>query len=353
MRKLLIEKSVFVKEAMECMGKGANKILFVIEDGDRLFGTLTDGDIRRHILDGGGFDENIADICNQNPLYVYSGYQIDNVRRILLKNRIECVPVLNRDRRIIDILSWADVFDHDGEPQRAKLNIPVVIMAGGKGERLDPFTKVLPKPLVPIGSKPIIELVIERFLEHGIEKFYLSVNHKSKIIKAYFSQWERNYQIYWIEEDKPLGTAGSLKLLDGKISGPFFVSNCDIIAYIDYAEIFDYHQKKGNDITLVASTKQYNIPYGICEIENEGTLMQINEKPEYNFLVNIGLYLVNDTALKCIPCGRQYDFLEFISAVKQNQGKVGVFTINEDSWFDVGEWKEYRKTMKVLEDIKE
>ena len=324
------------------------KIVYVVGDGNELSGALSGGDIRRYIVNGGNLEDNVECACNTEPVCVHSDYDIDEVKKLMLKHQVGSVPVIDRHRQVTDVLLWDTVFREYPRPARKKLSIPVVIMAGGKGTRLDPFTRVLPKPLIPIENTPVIELVFEKFLEYGISQFYVSINHKSRIIKAYFEEWNPDYRIRWVEEEKPLGTAGALKLLEGKIAGPFFVSNCDVIVNGDYVRIYDYHRDKGNEITIVASPKKYTIPYGVCEVQSDGTLVGISEKPSYNFLVNIGVYLVNESVLKYIPPDTAFDFTELVAEVQRNNGKVGVFPIEEDRWQDVGEWDVYRKATQII-----
>ena len=204
-----------------------------------------------------------------------------------------------------------------------KLDAPVVIMAGGRGTRLEPFTKILPKPLIPVGEKPVIDHIIDRFRDYGISEFYLTINHMAKIMRAYFEEKEPDYSIGFAEEDEPRGTAGSLTLLKDKLNRPFFVSNCDIIIEADYADIFRFHTKNGDDITLVASAKQYNIPYGICELNGSGSLERIQEKPEYSFLVNTGMYVLNPSVIDLIPDKGLFHITHLIDKVKENNGTIG------------------------------
>lgn len=347
---VLVSNKESVRQAMHKMDLTKGKIVYVVNENEELMGSLSGGDIRRYIVSGGALDDSINEVYNPEPRYVYSDYDIADVRNMMLKYVIASVPVTNPQRQIIDILFWDSVFNEFPKPVRKRLSLPVVIMAGGKGTRLDPFTRILPKPLIPIENTPVIELVIERFLEYSMSQFYISVNHKSRILKAYFEEWNLNYLIRWLEEEEPLGTAGALKLLEGKVAGPLFVSNCDVIVDCDYAKIYDYHQDKDNDITLIASPKRYDIPYGVCEVEKDGSLVQINEKPNYNFLVNIGVYLVNDSVLKYIPQDTVFDFTDLIAAVQNNNGKVGVYPVAEDAWVDVGEWDVYKKAVKTIRD---
>jgi NDP-sugar pyrophosphorylase family protein len=168
------------------------------------------------------------------------------------------------------------------------------------------------------------------------------------MIKAYFEEFQRSYNVYYLEEDQPLGTAGSLRLLDGKFAGSFFVSNCDILIETDYAEILAYHYKNEHDLTLVGSVKHYRIPYGVCEIENGGRLTCLREKPEYNFLVNTGLYVMKSEILSLIPENKVFDMTELIETLQQRDGKIGVFPVSEKAWIDMGEWEEYKKGVERL-----
>jgi len=223
-----------------------------------------------------------------------------------------------------------------------------VIMAGGRGVRMEPFTKILPKPLVPIGDTPIIELIIQRFTNVGCTDFNITLNYKSKLLKAYFEELQPDYKVYFVEEHEPLGTAGSLRLLKGKFHQPFFVTNCDTIIKADYASLNEFHHAGGYDLTLVASAKEYVIPYGTCELNGEGHLSHINEKPKYDFLVNTGLYVVNAGVLDLIPKNKFYHITHLIEDAKNKNKKVGVFPIDDDAWIDIGQWTEYKQAIERL-----
>jgi len=222
-------------------------------------------------------------------------------------------------------------------------------MAGGKGTRLKPFTKVLPKPLIPVGDKTVVDHIIDRFVDYGIKEFYLTVNYMSKIIQAYFEEKNPDYKISFAEEEEPRGTAGSLTLTKDFLKTPFFVSNCDVIIEADYSDIYQFHLKGRYDITLVAAAKQFHIPYGVCELNHHGGLKNIQEKPEYNFLVNTGLYVLNPKVLGMIPDKGLFHMTHLIEKVKEEKGTVGVYPVSENSWIDVGQWEEYRKALKTIE----
>ena len=256
--------------------------------------------------------------------------------------------MVDNSSKVVDILKWSNVFGDEIAKSNNLSNVSVVIMAGGIGSRLLPFTNVLPKPLVPVRGKPIIDHIIESFEKYGCSKFYLTTNYKRKILKAYFDEDDISFDVFFINEKKPLGTAGSLKFLTKKLDKPFFVSNCDIIVKANYESIYDYHISEGHDITLVASAKEYVIPYGSCILNDHGHLLKIEEKPEYNFLVNAGLYVVNPSILRFIPKNKFYHITDLIDKLLKKNMKIGVFPIDEEQWIDVGEWAEYKKSIEIL-----
>lgn len=347
---ILINENATVKDAMKLLDKTAEKILFVVKDDNILLGSLTDGDIRRWILKEGSINEKVSEVCFKGTFSVNIGYELEAVKKEILKLQITYVPVIDPNKRIVEFLIWDKLFD--GKIKRKTkgiLDIPVVIMAGGKGTRLDPFTKILPKPLIPIGDKTILEIIIDKFLDYRVNHFYISVNHKAKIIKSYFEELNPDYVLTFLYEDKPLGTVGALKQLDGQIKGDLFLTNCDIIIDADYANILKHHKENKNDITVVASLKHYNIPYGICEIENGGTLASIKEKPEYDFLVNTGMYIIDSELLKFIPGNEFFHITHLIEAVQKLGKRIGVYPISENSWIDTGEWIEYKKAIDGIE----
>lgn len=344
---ILIAPESKLKGAMNQLNVTAKKILFVIDRNRKLIGSLTDGDIRRWILSGGSLDAEIRKVCFKNTYSVGQNFNLDEVKAQILKKKIDIVPVIDSKRRIIQFLSSEKLFNTRVVPvKKTPISLPVVIMAGGKGTRLDPFTKILPKPLIPIGDKSIIEVIIDKFLEYDINTFYISLNHKSKIIKSYFEELNPSYRLKYLYEDKPLGTAGALKQLENCLSGSFIMTNCDIIVDADYNEVLQHHEKDDNDITIVASLKHFNIPYGICEINSKGALLKIREKPEYSFLVNTGMYIIKADVLCHIPQDEFFHITTLIEDVRRKGGKIGIFPINESAWTDIGEWKEYKLALE-------
>jgi dTDP-glucose pyrophosphorylase len=344
----LVKKGTTIKQAMEQMKGIGQKVLYVVGDGNSLFGSLSDGDIRKWILAEGSLEESVEKACNVSPVSVDETHDMAHVKQILLDLKIQSIPVVNGDGEVHDILEWDQVFRDTISKPHGKISIPVVIMAGGRGTRLDPFTKVLPKPLIPIGDKPIIEIIMDRFHEYDVREFYVSVSHKVQMIKSYFEEMNEKYVIHYLEEDKPLGTVGGLKPLGKSRYKKFVITNCDIIIESDLAEIVDFHENERHDMTLVVSCRNYVIPYGVCNISNGGLLDCITEKPEYELLVNTGMYVVNREVLDVIPDNKSFDINELIMEAKGKGYKIGVFPISEESWIDVGQWEEYQKAIKKL-----
>ncbi len=348
LKSFLVPRETTIKEAMRAMAEVGQREIFVVDGERRLFGALSDGDIRKWILKEGRLNERVENICNKQPKFVGENFDFKDVKNLMLKFKIECIPVLRVGKIVKDILVWSDVFTGEIRKQKEKVQIPVIIMAGGKGTRLDPFTKILPKPLVPIGDKPIIELIMDKFSESGIRKFYFLLNYKARMIKSYFEEADIGYDITFIEEKTPLGTAGGLKLLEGKVKGPFLVTNSDVIIDSDYSELVHFHKTRKYDLTMVVSCRHYVIPYGVCEIENGGSLKVFNEKPEYDLLVNTGMYVVGKNILKDIVPAKHFDMNDLIAQAKKNGRRIGVFPIPEKSWIDIGQWEEYHKACERL-----
>jgi dTDP-glucose pyrophosphorylase len=347
MKNLTIKSDGSVKDALKKLSITGEKCLIVTDEESKLLGTLSDGDLRKAILSGAVLGDTIEGIYQLKPTVLVEGsYNIEKAKKIFIKYKFDLIPIVNQNSVVVDVLIWAKVFKNGKKEIGQTLDVPVVIMAGGRGSRLEPFTKVLPKPLVPIHDKPIIEHIIERFTELGCSDFHLTVNYKGKILKAYFDELQPNYQVQFIEELEPLGTAGSLQYLHGRFDQPFFVTNCDIIIKADYTNLYEFHHKGSYDITLVASAKEYVIPYGTCELNGDGHLSHINEKPKYDFLVNTGLYVLNPSILDLIPENKFYHITQLIEDAKKRGKKVGVFPIDDDAWIDVGQWGEYKKILE-------
>ncbi|MBH1942475.1 NTP transferase domain-containing protein [Mobilitalea sibirica] len=335
----LIDEECTMIEAMKLLDKVAKKVLFVVKD-EQFVAAITDGDIRRWILRKGNLDAKVKDIANYEPKYIYEKDKY-KAKEYMRKNFIEAVPVLNNDKDIVSVILL-----NDGTIKKKKtLNLPVIIMAGGLGTRLYPYTKILPKPLIPIGEIPIVEHIMNRFHENCSNEFYLVINHKKNMIKAYFGETEKDYKVNYVEETKPLGTGGGLSLLKGKIDTTFILSNCDILIEEDYEKIYQYHKKEKNLITMVCSLKNIKIPYGVIEINETGEIEEMREKPVYSFFTNTGMYIVEPIVIEELEENKAMGFPDIIEKYKKNGCKIGVYPISENSWMDMGQ-------MDVMEEMR-
>jgi len=343
----VIAQSASILDAMKQMDAQKVKMLLVFDD-EHFQSILTIGDIQRAIIKSSKLDDQISSIIDYNKKYVREGETMEAVKSRMLPLRCECMPVLNEAGDLVDVIFWSDVFKTNEAEHRAKIDLPVVIMAGGKGTRLKPITNVIPKPLVPVGDKTILEVIMDQFEGIGCHKFYMSVNYKAEMMKFYLDQLDHKYDIEFFKEDKPLGTIGSVSLLKGKITTPFFVSNCDSINEQDYRDVYDYHINNHNDMTIVTMVKSFKIPYGVIETGEDGLMVNLKEKPEHTYMVNSGVYILNPELIDEIPAGEFFHITHLMERVKARGGRVGCFPVSENSWKDMGEWPEYLKMIKVL-----
>lgn len=335
-----------ILSAMKKMDEIKVKILFVY-DGDKFEGILTLGDIQRAIIKGYSLTESVSSILDRNKIYADANESIDTIKRKMESIRAEIMPVLNNGV-VVEVYTWEDLFGNTSEPQKKLIDLPVVIMAGGKGTRLKPITNVIPKPLVPVGDKTILEVILDQFEGIGCHKFYMSVNYKADMMEYYLSQLDHKYDIEFFMEEKPLGTIGSVSLLKGKINTPFFVSNCDSINEQDYRDVWDYHVQNHNDMTIVTMVKSFKIPYGVIETGEDGLMVSLSEKPELTYQVNTGVYILNPGCIDEIPDGEFFHITHLMEKVKARGGRVGCFPVSEQAWKDMGEWPEYLKMIQVL-----
>lgn len=342
-----LSSSESLLSALKQMDAQRVKMLFVFED-NRFISILTIGDIQRAIVNNVALETTVSKIVDYDKKFASVGESMDDIREKMLRLRAECMPVLDDQGVLADVIFWHDLFEKEETDLRPKIDLPVVIMAGGKGTRLKPITNVIPKPLVPIGDKTILETILDQFESIGCRKFYMSVNYKADIMKYYLSQLDHKYDVEFFQEEKPLGTIGSVSLLKGKITTPFFVSNCDSINEQDYRDVYDYHVSNHNDLTIVTMVKSFKIPYGVIETGEDGLMTALSEKPELTFQVNTGVYILNPSCIDEIPEGEFFHITHLMEKIKVRGGRVGCFPVSEHSWKDMGEWPEYLKMINVL-----
>ena len=344
---LSIESTASLLGALRQMDREDRKLLLIVEGGEYR-GILSAGDIQRAIIANKSLEAPIGEVLRENIRVANSEDSVESIRAMMLEFRTEFMPVLNAAGKFVDVYFWDEVFTSKA-PEARKIDLPVIVMAGGKGTRLKPFSNILPKPLFPLGEKTILEVILDKFQAAGCSRFMLSVNYKADFIRSYFEQLEDcPYELDYFTEDKPLGTAGSLHLIENQINETFCVSNCDIVIDADYSEILDYHREHNNEITLVAALKHFKIPYGTLETAEEGRLIGLKEKPELTYLINAGMYLLEPHLFAEIPKNEFFHITDLIKTVRARGGRVGVFPVSENSWHDIGEWKEYGQTMQKL-----
>lgn len=344
---ITITPSTTLLAALKTMDEQKVKTLFVFDD-KHFEGLFTLGDVQRAIIKNIGLDMNVGAIIDRQKIYGYKSENESVIREKMRSIRAEVMPILDENGNITDIWFWNELFNEQEPDTRPKIDLPVVIMAGGKGTRLKPITNVIPKPLVPVGDKTILEVIMDQFESIGCHKFYMSVNYKADMMKYYLSQLDHKYDIEFFMENKPLGTIGSVSLLKGKIATPFFVSNCDSINEQDYRDVWDYHVNNHNDMTIVTMVKSFKIPYGVIETGKDGLMTALKEKPEQNYQVNTGVYILNPDLINEIPEGEFFHITHLMEKVQERGGRVGCFPVSEHSWHDMGEWPEYLKMIDVL-----
>jgi dTDP-glucose pyrophosphorylase len=347
---LLIPPTITIKEAMQKLGETQEKILFVVDENNRLLGTVNDGDIRRGLIKGLNFVDDVHNIMHRK---FYSVSQDtpkirETVKQIMSDKKIEQIPVLGDEGAIVDVILWTDILGSKKTTKKRETHHnQIIIMAGGKGTRLDPFTRILPKPLIPIGNKPVIEHIMASFHRSGFSHFIYTLNYKKEYLKLFLKENVFSYTIDWIEEEDYLGTAGSLGLLHEKIKDTFFVINCDSLIDIDFEKIFQWHKKQGAAITIVGCHNEVKIPYGVLEIYN-GKLERIHEKPVHDFIINTGLYIMEPCVLTYIDAGKRMDMDELLRKVGSER-KICVYPIYK-GWIDIGQLEEYKNTLRMLGD---
>ena len=339
-KELWIERDQPLRLALEKLNTQTIKVLVVHQNGV-LVGTLTDGDVRRYLLSGGSLEDRVEQAAFRTPVTVSTREEGECLIRGGCPHAL--IPVVEENGRLT-----GTVVAQEEPKAQPKLNIPVVIMAGGKGTRLYPYTKILPKPLIPVGDRPILEHIMDRFRQVGCEDFHLIVNHRRELIKAYFNERDHPYHLHWYDEDQPLGTGGGLSLLRGKLTATFFLTNCDILLLSDYTQMIQYHRQFGNKITMMGARKHVTIPYGVVDIGKEGQIQAFREKPSFDFLTNTGMYLVEPEVLEDIREGVSIGFPTIMEQQMARGCRVGAFEVEEEDWLDMGQLEELQRMEQRL-----
>lgn len=340
----IITSGISIKETMIRMdGLGVDAVLFIQDDQKKLQGVVTDGDIRRGLLNGAILEDPIVKICNRKPEYVVIGEQ--NIKKLKeqREKKLKIVPIVNLNNKIVDIINF--------RISRSKLPVDVVLMAGGKGTRLLPLTENTPKPLLKLGGKPVIEINIDRLITFGIENIYISVNYLGDQIKEYLGDGKsKGINIHYINEKKPLGTIGSLNLVDEFKCDHILVMNSDILTSIDFEDFFIDYFSNNRQMSIVGIPYQVKIPYGILESNNK-KLTAFKEKPTYTFYANGGIYLMNKDNIKWIPKNSFFNAPDLVEKIIEMNLEVRTFPLL-DYWMDIGNHSDYKKAQTDITKIK-
>lgn len=338
----IIDASSFMSEAIEKMNSNKHKGLVIVEN-NVVMGVFTRQDLVNSLHFFGLNSTQMKSVARTDFFSISESEDIKECTN----SRYTLIPILDQERHLVDIF-----FPNNRKPSK-NYQYPVVIMAGGLGTRLYPYTKVLPKPLVPVSGTPMVERIIDKFRVYGCKDFFLIVNYKKEMIKAYFDEINKNYNMFYGEEKHQLGTGGGLYYIRDRVSGTFFLTNCDTILLEDYDEIYEFHNKNKNLITMIVASKIMQVPYGVVEVNKGGGIIKMDEKPSYGMLVNTGMYVVNKEALDSLKKEEKIGFPEHIERLKSGGAKIGVYPITEDKWIDMGQVEEYKRACDVIKEINE
>ncbi len=341
----LIPEEMVISEAIKKIDEGRRKVVFCTREG-KLSGAFTDGDMRRFILKDGDISKPVSYAMNSHPIFL-SVAQRKDADEFVKKNAMVALPIVDDRMEVVDI-----VFRDDIDSARAQRVLPpdivLAVMAGGKGTRLYPYTQILPKALIPIGDKPIMDHIIEHFERYGVREVFMILNHKKEMIKAYYNEGHCRSDVHFIDEEQFLGTGGGIRLLKGLVKGTFFLSNCDCLLEADYPCMLDFHRKNGNAVTMIVSNKTVQIPYGVVEVEQNGSILSMKEKPEFSYLVNTGIYIVEPCVIDLVGEQEKIDMPSILNRLREKGYNVGAYPITEKSWLDMGQLTEMRNMIKEL-----
>ncbi len=336
-RACLAPRGATIVEAIKTIDASGLQIALIVDENEKLLGTLTDGDVRRAILKGISLAEPVELIMNKNPRRLGQSALPEEAEELMQRYGLHHIPIVNTEGRIVGMR-----FSDELGATPSNFETPVVLMAGGLGSRLAPLTDDMPKPMLKVGDKPILETILESFISHGFRRFFISVNYKSDQIKSHFGNGDAwGVSIQYLEETKRLGTAGALKLLPPSDNGSLLVMNGDLLTKVNFAELLKQHTDNGAFLTTCIRQSSMQIPYGVVEYEGN-VLLGIREKPVEHFFINAGIYALRHRALEHIPEDVFFDMPSLILALKKLGSPLGVFPIRE-YWIDIGHMAEYQR----------
>lgn len=325
-----------IKEALEIIDKGALQIALIVDENDKLLGTLTDGDIRRGLLKGLDLNSSIESIIFRTPTIGIISNTKEEILRLALSKKLHQIPIIGDNGKILGIHEIEELIKPKDKTNK------VILMVGGLGKRLRPLTETTPKPMLRVGNKPILKTIVEKFAEYGYTNIIMCVNYKSHIIQDYFGDGSKfGVNIEYILEEQRMGTAGALSLLKDKPTEPFFVMNGDLLTNVNFEHLHNYHIATNSIATMCVREYDFQVPYGVVNIK-DSKIISIEEKPTHKFFVSAGIYMLSSEVLNYIPKNEFYDMPTlFEKLISLNRNTVS-FPLR-DYWLDIGRMEEYKK----------
>jgi len=343
-RKVLASKNNSLREVIQILHDGGLRIALIVDDSDRLLGTITDGDIRRALINQYDMDHNIDLVMNKNPITASIKTSNKDILTLMSDKELLHMPIVDKNNVVCGIETMQHLVESP------KYDNPVFLMAGGFGTRLYPLTENTPKPLLKVGSKPILEMIIDQFINHGFHNFYISTHFQSEKIKDHFKSVKRhNISIKYIYEESPLGTAGSLGLLPDDITDlPIIVMNGDLLTKVDFNNLLNFHYESNLEATMCVREYDFQVPYGVIKTDKL-KITEVQEKPVHNFFVNAGIYVLNKSLINKVDGKSYLDMTDLLNS-EINIGSVGAFPIHE-YWIDIGQIDEFERANREVPNI--
>ena len=338
-KKSVVLPAASVKDVMQVMDKSALQIVFVVDEDNRLLGAVTDGDVRRSILRGGDLSQPVATIMNIHPISALQGTERAALLRLMKAKTVRQIPLVDEENHLVGLAQMEELL------YRPRRDNAVVLMAGGLGTRLRPLTDKIPKPLLKVGTKPILETILESFLDAGFHRFYFAVNYKSQMIEDYFGDGSRfGAEIAYLHENKRMGTAGALFFLPEQPKAPILVMNGDLLTKVDFGALLDYHIEQGATATMAVREYNYQVPYGVIDFDGE-QITGIREKPSYSFFVNAGIYVLSPEAVAQVNKEEFFDMPQLFDELVTAGKKTTVFPVRE-YWLDIGRMDDFQRAQE-------
>ncbi|MBN2866886.1 MAG: nucleotidyltransferase family protein, partial [Thiotrichales bacterium] len=343
-KKTLVSPSISIRQALILLDQTALQILLVVDDENKLLGTITDGDIRRGLLKGLTLDDAIETMVFKNPTVGHVNESNQEIIKKAIAKKIHQIPVVDAENRVVGLKEIEELLKPEIKPNK------VILMVGGLGTRLYPLTKETPKPMLKVGGKPILETIVLRFADYGFVNIVMCVNYKADMIKTHFGDGSKfGVNIEYVLEQERMGTAGALSLLSTRPGEPFFVMNGDLLTNVNFESLLDYHIAQQAMATMCVREYDFQVPYGVVKVEGN-QIQSIEEKPVHKFFVSAGIYMLSPTTLEHIPQGQYYDMPTLFEKLIAQKKNTLSFLIHE-YWLDIGRMNEYEQANREYSEV--